>query len=197
VSPVPRALLWCLCLSAALGVTAAATATAAAAAASSAVPAEWRTYDLLLQFRSLPQTYSCDDLWYRLRDVLRLLGARAYMTITPYHCGYVGGGEARSPSVELKFQLPQPLRGSATRYAELSAVKRTVRLAPGTPPSLQAGDCELVRQLQGTLLAGLPAQLITAAFDCTAAPASFALTLTTPVAVTAARGQSSGAASGG
>jgi hypothetical protein len=154
----------------------------AAAGAASAQPAEWRTYDLLVDFQDLPRTYSCDELWYKFRDVLRQLGARAYMTLTPYDCGYVGGGEARSPHVEVKFQLPQPLQGAATRYAQLSVVNQRVRLAPGAPRSLQASDCEFVRQLQGALLAAVPLRVTVADFNCTAPHASFALTLSAPLA---------------
>ena len=154
-----RALLACLMACAAGAAHAAA---AASTTAPAAVPAQWRTYDLLVQFQDLPKTYSCDDLWYRFRDVLLTLGARAYMTITPYDCGYVGGGEARSPRVELKFQLPRLLHGEDTRYAEMSAVKREVRLAPGTPHSVQAGDCELMKQLQDTLLPALPVRFVVA-----------------------------------
>ena len=167
----------------------------AAADAPSAQPAEWRTYDLLVDLQDLPRTYSCDELWYKFRDVLRQLGARAHMTITPYHCGYVGGGEARSPHVEVKFQLPKPLQGAATRYAQLTVVNQPVRLAPGAPRSLQPSDCEFVRQLQGTLLAGLPLHVAAADFNCSAAHASFALTLNAPLAVPASRqAQAAGAA---
>ncbi len=168
----------------------------AAAGAASAEPAEWRTYDLLVDFQDLPRTYSCDELWYKFRDVLRQLGARPYMTLTPYDCGYVGGGEARSPHVEVKFQLPQPLQGAATRYAQLSVVNQPVRLAPGAPRSLQAADCEFVRQLQGTLLAGLALHVTVADFNCSAAHPSFALTLNAPLAVPPAsrQAQAAGAA---
>jgi hypothetical protein len=159
------------------------------AAATSAQPAEWRTYDVLVDFQNLPRTYSCDELWYRFRDVLRSLGARAYMTVTPYDCGYIGGGEARSPHVEVKFQLPQPLQGAATRYAQLSVITRPVRLAPGAPRSLQASDCELVRQLQSTLLAALPLHVTVADFNCSSAHASFALSINAPLAVAPASRQ--------
>lgn len=142
-----------------------------------AEPAQWRTYDLLLQFHDLPKTYSCDELWYRFRDVLLTLGARAYMTITPYDCGYIGGGEARSPRVEVKFQLPQPLHGADTRYAEMSASEREVRLVPGTPHSLQPGDCDLMKQMQDTLLAALPVRVTAATYSCSGPGATFALTL--------------------
>jgi hypothetical protein len=149
---------------------------AASVGAPAALPAQWRSYDLLVQFHELPKTYSCDELWYRFRDVLLTLGARAYLTITPYDCGYLGGGEARSPRVEVKFQLPQLLHGDATRYAEMSAVEREVHLAPGAPHALQAGDCELMKQLQDTLLAALPVQVTQASYSCSG-PGSFALTL--------------------
>jgi hypothetical protein len=172
VSPA-RTLLACVIASWA----GAAHAEASAATTPAAVPAEWRTYDLLVQFRDLPKTYSCDDLWYRFRDVLLTLGARAYMTLTPYDCGYVGGGEARSPRVELKFQLPQLLHGEDTRYAQMSAVNREVRLAPGTPHSLRAEDCELMKQLQNTLLAALPVQVTAAPFSCSGPASTYSLTL--------------------
>ena len=42
---------------------------------------------------------------------------------------------------------------------------------------MQAGDCELMRQMQGTLLAGLPVHVAAAAFNCTAPAESFALTV--------------------
>jgi hypothetical protein len=79
--------------------------------------------------------------------------------------------------VEVKFQLPEALSGAATRYAQITASEQAVRLAPGAPGSLQAGDCELMRQMQDTLLAGLPVHVASAAFHCSAAAESFALTV--------------------
>jgi hypothetical protein len=177
------------------GATAATVASAAITAAGgatthtprAAAPAEWRTYDVLVPFQNLPTSYSCDDLWYKLRDILLKLGARAYMTISPYHCGYVGGGPAYSPSVELKFQLPQLLHGTAaTRYAQLAVVEKAMRLAPGAPPSLQARDCELMSQLQSLLFPSLPVRVSTAAFHCSQPHVSFALTVNASVGVPAA-----------
>jgi len=140
-------------------------------------PAEWKSYDVLLEFRLLPRTYSCDELWYKVRDVLLKLGARAYMTITPYDCGSSRGGEARSPSVEVKFQLPEPLQGASARYAQTSVSQHAVQLTPGSPSSLKSDDCEFMRQLQETLLAALPLRIATAAFSCTRGGSSFALSV--------------------
>jgi len=155
---------------------------AAAPEVPAAQPAEWRSFDLLVRLQNLPRTYSCDDLWYKLHDLLLKLGARAYMTITPYHCGFAGGGPATSPSLELKFQLPRVLVGGATRYAQIPVIKETVRLAPGSPASLADKDCELVRQLQSTLFAALPLRVSAADFHCTAAQPAFALNVQAPIA---------------
>ena len=150
--------------------------------ASAPAPAEWRSYAVLVDFMALPRTYSCDDLWYKFRDVLLKLGARAYMTITPYQCGVRGGGEARSPKVEVKFQLPQPLHGDAVRYAQISAGDEIIKLAPGSPRSLGPDDCELVRQMQQGLLAALPVRVTSSDFRCTGARESFSLTLDAVIA---------------
>ena len=150
--------------------------------ASAPAPAEWRSYAVLVDFTALPRTYSCDDLWYKFRDVLLRLGARAYMTITPYQCGVRGGGEAHSPKVEVKFQLPQPLHGDAVRYAQISAGDEIIKLAPGSPRSLGPDDCELVRQMQQGLLAALPVRVTSSDFRCTGARESFSLTLEAVIA---------------
>jgi len=65
-----------------------------------------------------------------MRDVLLQLGARAYMTITPYGCGSIHSGEARSPRVELKFQLAEVLFGLGN---SLCADQRE---RAGSPPRL-------------------------------------------------------------
>lgn len=156
---------------------------AGTARAVTSTPAEWKSYDVLLEFRKLPRTYSCDELWYKVRDVLLRIGARAYMTITPYDCGSSHSGEARSPRVEVKFQLPEPLQGAATRYAQTSVSQQAVQLTPGSPRSLKPDDCEFMRQLQETLLAGLPLPVATAAFSCTSSDGSFALSVDARLAV--------------
>jgi hypothetical protein len=165
-----------------LGVAAVAVNLPAALAATSSTPARWRSYNFLVEFHGLPRTYSCDDLWYKVRDLLLRLGARPSMTITPYACGFRGGGEARSPSVQVRFQIPEPLAGTEIRYADTTVSERPVRLAPASPSSLQPGDCEFMRQLQQKLLAGLPVHVIASAFSCTSAANSFALTVEAPIA---------------
>jgi hypothetical protein len=184
---VTRATFALLSLLLFLGASSAVRATAAATAAASEAPptvqpAEWTSFDMLVRLQNLPRTYSCDDLWYKLRDLLLKLGARAYMTITPYHCGFAGGGPATSPSLELKFQLPRVLSGSDTRYAQISVIDEPIRLAPGSPPSLSDKDCDLVRQLQATLFTALPVHVSAANFSCTTPQPSFMLSVQARIA---------------
>jgi hypothetical protein len=152
------------------------------------VPAEWQTFDILVDFQSLPRTYSCDELWYKFRDVLRILGARAYMTITPYDCGYVGGVEAYSPRVEVKFQLPRLLHGRATQYAQVSVVEKSIRLTPGSPSSLGTQDCEFAKQLDTTFFPALPVSVETADFRCSATIPTYAMVINARVVAPASPG---------
>jgi hypothetical protein len=142
------------------------------AAAAGAGPAEWRTYDLLVDFKDLPRAYTCNELWYRLRDLLVAIGARHYPQIVTYHCGSTAAASSRSPSVELQFQLPQALSAADARYADVPVVRATVRLAPGTPRSFTAGDCELLRQLSMLLLPALPLPTVGPGLTCSVASAA-------------------------
>ncbi len=165
-----------------LAATAAQAATAAPArtstAAADAGPAEWRSYDLLVDLTDLPRPYTCNELWYRLHDLLLAIGARHYPQIYTYHCGKTRAASSRSPSVQLQFQLPRALGPADTRYADVPVVRATVRLAPGTLRSYQPEDCELLRQLSTQLLPSLPVHPVGAGLTCPApgaAPHSYAL----------------------
>ena len=68
---------------------------AAAATARTDTPAQWRTYDLLIDLQDLPRSYSCTQLWYKFRDLLLHIGARHYMLIEPERCALPGGAPAR------------------------------------------------------------------------------------------------------
>jgi len=146
-------------------------------------PAIWRTYDMLVNFQNLPRTYTCDQLWYEFDGILLRLGApRVSISILPYHCSPSPVGDLRSPSVQARFALPFMLQPGVRGL--FTAVERTVRLAPGEPKTLHASDCQLLQQIDQTLLASLPLQVNAAHFDCSAPPrrsGGFALTLTLPV----------------
>ena len=133
----------------------------AAVDASASRPAVWIAHDTIVDLENLPKQYTCDDLWYKFRDVLLALGARPDLKITFYQCG-------RSPSVHLQFSLPRVVSGSDIKYASLQATNGTFLLRAGRPPTLRASDCELVRQIKETLLPELPVRVRSYRFTCEA-----------------------------
>lgn len=138
------------------------------AATGVAQPARWRPYALIVDLSDLPKDYSCDDLWYKFRDVLKSLGANPQMTITPYRCGHVKGEPTRSPRVELFFKLPEPVTANEASWHDLYASSAKVNLEPGMPRSFTASDCELMRQIKDVLLPALPARVIAYRLPCEA-----------------------------
>src|SRR6185437_7963048 len=133
-------------------------------------PAAWIPHDLIVSFDHLPKVYSCDDLWYKFRDVLRAIGARSDMRILAYQCGAQYGALAHSPQVHVHFFIPQALNRAQSKWADINAQTRTVRLGPGNPASLTSADCELLRQMKDGLLAALPDRVTGFNLAC-AAPA--------------------------
>ncbi|HEV2270768.1 MAG TPA: hypothetical protein VGR92_15045 [Steroidobacteraceae bacterium] len=171
----------------ALGFLGAGTVAGAQGGAAAGKPALWRTYDMIVNLQNLPRTYTCDQLWYEFHGILLRLGAWPYsVSILPYHCSPSPGGDLKSPDVEVRFQLPFFLQGVAAQSAPSQAVERTVRLAPGEPKTLQTSDCQLLQQIDGTMLATIVAHVDAENFHCSAGPpkaADFSVTLTLPMAV--------------
>jgi hypothetical protein len=131
-------------------------------------PATWRPHDLIVSLRNLPRAYSCDDLWYKFRDILLALGARPDIKILVYQCGREAGELARSPDVHLQFSTPEVLTGAQVRWAQIRAAPETVHLAPGQPASLRGSDCELMRQIKDELLPEVTERVVKVDFACSA-----------------------------
>lgn len=145
----------------------------AAAAAHAGAPAVWTQHDLVIPLHHLPKSYSCDDLWYKFRDVLRALGARPDPSIFVYKCGPGLGVLAFSPEVHLRFAIAQTLADTKTRLADVNVAQRTVRLEPGHPASIETSDCELLRQMKNGLLAALPDRVVSFQLACNAPPTRY------------------------
>jgi hypothetical protein len=140
---------------------------AGGAGADVAGPAQWRAFNILVALHDLPHNYTCDDLWYRFRDLLLAIGARETdLKILPYQCSNIPAVAERSPQVQLQFELPVGLTPAEARYADASAARRRVRLAPGNLKHLTGGDCVLLGQMNAGLLATLPVQIVSAPLDC-------------------------------
>lgn len=127
--------------------------------------AAWINRDIQFDLRDLPHAYTCDELWYKLHAVLLAIGAREYMAIDRYDCGK-GSSGGRMPTVHLRFFTLRPVTGDQIRWANTRAIEKTVVLAPGEPKRLDPGDCELVKQIQGTVLAYLDVPVVSAHFEC-------------------------------
>jgi hypothetical protein len=150
-------------------------------------PALWRTYDMIVNLRNLPRTYTCNQLWYEFHGILLRLGAWPYsINILTYQCSPTLTGYLRSPNVEIRFQLPIFLH-AGVKSAPAQAVERSVRLAPGEPKTLQTSDCQLLQQIEQMMLTSIEARVVGDHFDCAAPPprsANFHVTLSLPMALT-------------
>jgi hypothetical protein len=131
-------------------------------------PAVWRPHDLIVGLHDLPRQYSCDDLWYKFRDILLALGARADTKILVYRCAGRIDAAARSPSLHLQFSTPELVKGAQARWAEIEATPETISLSPGKPASLQDLDCELMRQIKEGLLPELVERIVSFDLACAA-----------------------------
>lgn len=133
-------------------------------------PGVWVKHDLVVRLQNLPKRYSCDDLSHKFHDILTTLGARPDMRILAYRCESVLGVIARSPSVHLQFELPEVAAATQVRWSDFQVQPGTVRLEPGRPRSLDASDCELLRQIKGGLLPALSERVIGYHLACQAPP---------------------------
>jgi hypothetical protein len=140
---------------------------AGAEAAQGPMPAVWAHHALVVELRNLPKPYTCDELWYKFKDVLLAIGAASEMKILPSECGREVGPLAYSPRVQLEFSTPAPA-GAVSSWATLQAVRRPVLLEPGKLPHLDAQDCELLNQMRSTLLNYLDVSVTTFRLPCQA-----------------------------
>ncbi len=141
-------------------------AAAGAGAQVAGQPATWITRDVEVNLKDLPKTYSCDDLWYKLRGILLAVGARQYMAITPYYCGQGATNDGRSPTLDLKFQTLRALTAAQARWADTEAITQIVRLGPGEPKILAASDCALLEQIEDTVFSYLDMPVVKKNFEC-------------------------------
>ena len=130
-------------------------------------PVTWAAHDVNIRLYNLPQRYSCDDLHRKFVDVLLVLGAHPDPKVLITRCE----SGSRSPGVRLQFSLPEITEHASTRGVAVAATAVTVRIEPGHPVSLQAADCELMRQIKDGLLAVVSQQVVSFNLACDA-PAS-------------------------
>jgi hypothetical protein len=154
-----------------VGSVSAGVATSAAPAAT-AVPAYWAQHDEIDELQDLPAPYSCDDLYYKYRDVLLRVGARPGMKIYAYGCMRGGKPGEGTPRVDLTYAVPRELIGSAAGDAAFKATLSTIRIGPGEPKSLTARDCVLLNDMRQTVLSSIANSVDASSLHCDSARAS-------------------------
>lgn len=140
----------------------------AAAAPMTAQAASWVAYELSVDFHNLPRRYSCDELRFKVRDVLLVLGARPDLNVLMARCEL----GSRSPIVRVQFVMPELVERTSKRGVVVDAAAAIVRLEPGHPASLYATDCELMRQIKDGLLAPMARRVVSFNLACSAASSS-------------------------
>lgn len=130
----------------------------------------WARHDEIERLEDLPKRYSCNDLYYKYRDVLALLGAPAGASILSFGCSGTSGTSLKDPTrVELRYQIATPFPASAQPQASLKIAQRTITLQPGSPRSLQADDCALVQKMAGLLIPASGAHVESSVTHCSPA----------------------------
>lgn len=132
----------------------------AEAAATTGQPAVWTPHELIVDLHDLPRHYTCDDLWYKFKGILSMLGARQDMEILPYRC------DSNSPKVQVKFSTPRLVPATQARWADLEAIEREVQIRPGSPEKLASGDCELMSQVKSSILKYLGTEVVAYRLPC-------------------------------
>lgn len=143
------------------------TAHPAPAAPPTAQPATWVAYNLSVDLHNLPTRYSCDELQFKIRDVLLALGARQDLEVLISRCEL----GSRSPIARVRFTIPELAGQTSKRGVAVEAAAAIVRLEPGHPASLNAADCEVLRQIKDRLLAPMSLPIVSFNLAC-AAPSS-------------------------
>ena len=128
--------------------------------------ATWVAHDINLNLYNLPRSYFCDELREKFRDVLLALGARPDLSVLTSRCE----PGSRSPSVRVRFSMPEIIESAAKGGTVVEASAALVRLEPGHPVSLEATDCELLRQIKDGLLAPTSQHVTTFNLACSAPP---------------------------
>ncbi len=124
------------------------------------VTAYWAEHAEVDELGKLSKPYSCDDLFYKYRDILLKLGVRPGIKIYTYGCNRPGQPASGTTKVDLTYALPHPAP------AGFKAYQRSIKLAPGEPKSLTADDCALLDDMRQTVIAAISSQVDARGLDC-------------------------------
>jgi hypothetical protein len=113
--------------------------------------AYWARHQEVDYLDNLPRPYSCNDLYYKYRDVLIRLGARE-LTIYTYGCTGRAGAAGNRTHVDLSYAVPAPVASTLSSNSALVAREQQIEIGPGEPKSLTEEDCTLMDDMSQTVL---------------------------------------------
>lgn len=120
-----------------------------AADAAPDIQAQWQPRQIRFHYSGFTTYYSCDGIRYKLRLLLRTMGARdikvSDVCIAPW------GAPQLFHDVDLSFSVPVPAKGGDEK-GTFPAQWREVQLTALNPLDLDWGDCELVEELHRQIL---------------------------------------------
>ncbi len=116
--------------------------------------AVWAPREARFVFQGFTAHYSCDGLAHKVRKALLELGARPDLTVREMPCSSPLGRPDPFPGVTIQMQVLVPLdaKSAPPGAPPVPAHWQTVVLQLDRDPVSAAGDCELVEQIEHSLL---------------------------------------------
>ena len=143
--------------------------TAAADAVPAAVQAVWVEKQLKFVYVANTAYYSCDGLEQRVEKILAAIGARPGFKVQPRGCFSPRRGAEWTPMLDITAASARAVTPE-TPAAEVASAfpARVMRVDLRDSPTgmLQAGDCELVRQLRDQVFKPLGATIVIDRMGC-------------------------------
>jgi hypothetical protein len=126
---------------------------AVAADTSDSEAAVWTPKEASFTYMGFTTRYSCEGLVGKVKSVLLVLGARREgLTVYGTGCEVSAGRPAPFPGVKVRMSVLVPA-SEATRSAQaVTAHWKPVQVQLDADPLKEAGECELVEQIQQKLL---------------------------------------------
>jgi hypothetical protein len=119
-------------------------------------PALWTPKELRFVYTGFTTKYSCDGLREKIRKVLLELGARKDdLAVNQAGCAGDPGRPTTFPTVSIKMNVLQPAPApppGANAPPAVPARWQLVDLTKSRDPLNVAGDCELIEQIEHTIL---------------------------------------------
>lgn len=112
----------------------------------------WTPKQVHFTYMGFTTHYSCQGLKDKVRKAVLLLGARKDLRVEEGACQSASGGPEPFPNVNVKMNVLQPVPADKAEPNAVPVHWRKIDLELDRDPLWQAEDCELLEQLQHTLV---------------------------------------------